>query len=167
MSKKTNPFKYEVPKGYVALGGTLELFPNNEAKHYFFQNFGNYRYVYLYKGFLSWPTIAFFVYLMLNLTTVPRVGYTKVLSILCGFLFLYCVIYGLYLMFNWSAIKYTMDDVNFTQNTKKLNKQAPQIYKVPDQMPNIKNTNTTAIKPNNSLNTKENIQKNRELHGKK
>lgn len=50
---------------------------------------------------------------------------------------------------------------------KKLNKQAPQIYKVPDQMPNIKNTNTTAIKPNNSLNTKENIQKNRELHVKK
>ena len=46
MSKKNNPFKYEVPKGYVALGGTLELFPNNEAKHYFFQNFGNYRYVY-------------------------------------------------------------------------------------------------------------------------
>lgn len=46
MSKKNNPFKYEVPKGYVALGGTLELFPNNEAEHYFFQNFGNYRYVY-------------------------------------------------------------------------------------------------------------------------
>ena len=70
-------------------------------------------------------------------------------------------------MFNWSSIKYAMDHVNFTQNTKKLNKQAPQIYKVPDQMPNIKNTNTTVIKPNNSLNTKENIQKNRELHGKK
>ena len=59
-----------------------------------------------------------------------------------------------------------MDGVNFAQNTKKLNKQVPQIYKVPDQMPNIKNTNTTAIKPNNNLNTKENIQKNRELHGK-
>ena len=121
----------------------------------------------IYKGFLCWPTIAFFVCLMLNLTTEPRVGYTKVLSILCGFLFLYCVIYGLYLMFNWSSIKYMMDGVNFAQNTKKLNKQAPQIYKVPDQMPNIKNTNTTAIKPNNNLNTKENIQKNRELHDKK
>lgn len=121
----------------------------------------------IYKGFLSWPTIAFFVCLMLNLTTWPRVSYTKVLSILCGFLFLYCVIYGLYLLFNWSSIKYTMDTANFAQNSKKLNKQAPQIYKVPDKMPNIKNTNTTAIKPNNSLNTKENIRKNRELHGKK
>ena len=121
----------------------------------------------IYKGFLSWPMIAFFVCLMLNLTTEPRLGYTKVLSILCGFLFLYCVIYGLYLMFNWSSIKYTMGTANLAQNTKKLNKQAPQIYKVPDQMPNIKNTNTTAIKPNNSLNTKENIRKNRELHSKK
>lgn len=120
----------------------------------------------IYKGFLSWPMIAFFVCLMLDLTTWPRVGYTKVLSILCGFLFLYCVIYGLYLMFNWSSIKYTMGPANFAQNTKKLNKQAPQIYKVPDKMPNIKNTNTTAIKPNNSLNTKENIQKNRELRKK-
>lgn len=121
----------------------------------------------IYKGFLSWPTIAFFVCLMLNLTTAPRVGYTKVLSILCGFLLLYCVIYGLYLMFNWSSIKYTLDPANFAQNSKKLNKKAPQIYKVPDKMPNIKNTNTTAITPNNSLNTKENIKKNRELHGKK
>lgn len=80
----------------------------------------------------------------------PIIGLLIYLVFALVFIF---VLYGIYL--------YSKSRV------KKLNKQAPQIYKVPDQMPNIKNTNTTAIKPNNSLNTKENIRKNRELHGEK
>lgn len=80
----------------------------------------------------------------------PIIGLLIYLVFALVFIF---VLYGIYLYSKSRA--------------KKLNKQAPQIYKVPDKMPNIKNTNTTAIKPNNSLNTKENIQKNRELHGKK
>lgn len=80
----------------------------------------------------------------------PLIGLLIYLVFALVFIF---VMYGIYL---YSKV-----------HVKKLNKQAPQIYKVPDQMPNIKNTNTTAIKSNNSLNTKENIQKNRELHGEK
>lgn len=81
----------------------------------------------------------------------PLIGLLIYLVFALVFIF---VLYGIYL-YSKSRAK------------NKLNKQAPQIYKVPDQMPNIKNTNTTAIKPKNGLNTKENIQKNRELHGKK
>lgn len=80
----------------------------------------------------------------------PLIGLLIYLVFALVFIF---VLYGIYLYSK--------------RRVKKLNKKAPQIYKVPDQMPNIKNTNTTAIKPNNSLNTKENIQKNRELHGEK
>lgn len=45
MSKKENPFKYKIPTGYVACGGQLRIYPNQQAFAYFMQTFGNCRYV--------------------------------------------------------------------------------------------------------------------------
>lgn len=45
MSKK-NPYKYEIPKGMVACGGVLRLYPASDQVQQLFQNFGNCRFVF-------------------------------------------------------------------------------------------------------------------------
>lgn len=45
MTKSKQSYKYEVPTGFVAVGGQLRLYPNDEQKCKLYQAFGNARYV--------------------------------------------------------------------------------------------------------------------------